>query len=176
MARERKCPPDCTCHRHRKCSDGCACNRHKGVFCAPGCTCERHSMRKCDLDCTCGKHSEELTYGGKHYRVRKVRGNAAGHVCVGCSGQAREWAQIHDTDGTDPLTHYQPMCSGCHKRYDDIAERAAAKNRGRGHSPQRKAQQSERMKLWNASLTPEQRSENTRKAWQTRRTTTKVGD
>lgn len=175
MPRVRKCLPDCTCHRHRKCPEGCTCNRHKGVFCGPDCACDRHNMRKCAPDCTCGKHSAELTYSGRHYRVRKEQGNASAHFCVECGGRAREWAQIHGADGTDPQNDYRPMCARCHRAYDGNTAKAIAANTGRKLTPERREQRAEIMRRWNASLTPEQRSENTRKAWQTRRAQ-KVGD
>lgn len=175
MPRVRKCLPDCTCHRHRKCLEGCTCNRHKGVFCEPGCTCDRHNMRKCAPDCTCGKHSEDLTYIGKHLRVHRLRGKALDQLCVTCGKQARHWAQIHDTDGMDPYEHYQPMCVSCHFAYDGNQAKAAAASRGREWTPEQRAARSELMRRRNANLTPEQRSEITRKAWQTRRAQ-KVGD
>ncbi len=169
MPRVRKCLPDCTCHRHRKCPDGCTCNRHNGVFCRPGCGCERHSMQKCALDCTCGKHGDELTYGARHFRVRKLRGSASEYPCELCSNHAKHWAQTHGTDGTDPHEHYRPMCVRCHVAYDGNQEKAAAANRGREYTPEQRERRSEIKRRYEASLTPEQRSENTRKAWRTRR-------
>lgn len=132
-------------------------------------------MRKCELDCTCGKHSEELSYGAKHLRVRKLRGNATGHPCANCGEQAKDWAQTHDTDGTDPYGHYRPMCRVCHNSYDGRTTLLATVNTGRKFTAEQREQRAEIMRRWNASLTPEQRSENTRKAWQTRRTK-KVGE
>lgn len=175
MRYPKSCPDDCTCHRHRKCPSGCVCARHSGTFCEAGCTCQRHSMRKCDPGCTCGKHGEELTYSGRHARVRKVRGSASDYPCGVCGGTARHWSQVHDTDGLDPHEHYRPMCVSCHFAYDGNQEKAAAASKGREFTPEQRAQRSEIMRRHNASLTPEQRSSNTRKAWETRRSK-KVGD
>lgn len=132
-------------------------------------------MRKCDVDCTCGKHSEELTYLARHLRVHRVRGKARDQLCVKCGKQARHWAQLHGTDGTDIHGHYQPMCVSCHFAYDGNQEKAAAASRGRVFTTEQRKQRSEIMLRYNASLTPEQRSENTLKAWETRRTK-KVGE
>lgn len=85
------------------------------------------------------------------------------------------WAQVHGTDGTDPHDHYNPLCVSCHFAYDGNQAKAAAASVGREWTPEQRAQRSERVRRWNESLTPEQRSENTRKAWETRRTK-KVGD
>lgn len=175
MPRVRKCAPDCTCHRHRKCPEGCTCDRHRGVFCAPGCTCDRHSMRKCEDGCTCGKHSGELTYFALHLRVHRRRGKARDQVCVTCGKAAQHWSQVHETDGTDTMNHYRPMCVSCHFAYDGNQAKAAAASRGREVTAEQRAQRSEAMRRYNAALTPEQRSENARKAWKTRRAQ-EVGD
>lgn len=60
---------------------------------------------------------KDAAYNRRHYRVRAARGRAAEHACVGCAGPAREWAQLHGTDGENPQD-YQPMCCKCHQRYD----------------------------------------------------------
>lgn len=63
-----------------------------------------------------------------HIRIRKLWGKATEHVCVGCGGEAHQWAY----DGTDPTElpdpqfgryslhpeFYMPMCRSCHARYD----------------------------------------------------------
>lgn|SRR5579859_5663358 len=64
------------------------------------------------------KDPSELSYTGRHARVRRLRGKAVGYDCVGCGDQAKEWSQVHDTDGTDPHEHYKPMCFKCHRDYD----------------------------------------------------------
>ncbi len=61
---------------------------------------------------------QSLTWAAKHKRLRKVRGRAADHPCVKCSAQARDWAQIHTEDGTDPWADYVPLCRKCHLNYD----------------------------------------------------------
>jgi len=66
---------------------------------------------------------EKKEYDARHYRMKRVRGRAALHPCVKCSGNgiekpAREWAWIHDTDGEDPWADYLPLCARCHRRYD----------------------------------------------------------
>lgn len=50
--------------------------------------------------------------------MRYNRGKAAAHKCSWCDNQARHWAQLHDTDGTDMWTHYIPLCFKCHMQYD----------------------------------------------------------
>lgn len=126
-------------------------------------------MRKCEPDCTCGKHDGPPGYQARHQRVWDLRGKASDYQCCECSGQATHWAQIHNTDGFDPLAHYQPMCQPCHFTYDGVFEKLRAANVGRKLTEAQREQRSEITRRWNASLTPEQRSENTRKAWQTRR-------
>lgn len=58
-------------------------------------------------------------YGARHHRVRAKRGSARDYQCVECGKQAQVWAQLHDTDGMDPMD-YQPMCQKCHLAYDGI--------------------------------------------------------
>ncbi len=67
------------------------------------------------------------------------------------------------------------MCKKCHHRYDGGTERLVAVNTGRKFTEAQRQQRREISLRWAKSLTPEQRSENTRKAWQTRRNK-KVGD
>ena len=61
------------------------------------------------------------------------------------------------------------MCVRCHRAYDGNIAKAAAANTGRKLSREIREQRAEITRRWNATLTPEQRSENTRKAWRTRR-------
>jgi hypothetical protein len=60
-----------------------------------------------------------VSYGARHARVRVARGKAKEHQCVECGRPAQVWAQIHDTDGLDPMD-YKPMCQKCHLTYDGI--------------------------------------------------------
>lgn len=62
--------------------------------------------------------AREPGYAARHYRVKKLRGKAAEYACVDCGGPATDWATIHGTDGSDPFSHYQPMCHPDHNRYD----------------------------------------------------------
>jgi hypothetical protein len=78
----------------------------------------------------------EPGYQAKHERVYRMRGKAREQICVTCGQPARHWAQIHGTDGSDPMADYQPMCHRCHFAYDDVAERSAQKRRGRTQSPE----------------------------------------
>lgn len=61
----------------------------------------------------------------RHRRVSVRRGKASTHPCARCSEygvgrQAREWAQIHETDGNDPWADFVPLCRRCHFRYDGL--------------------------------------------------------
>lgn len=63
-------------------------------------------------------------YSANHNRVRKVRGSASNHACaMGCGSPAKDWAQVHGEDGTDPAS-YQPLCRRCHYRYDQESHAA----------------------------------------------------
>ena len=60
----------------------------------------------------------DLQYQRLHRMVFKARGRAGRHPCFdvndqGCKNMARDWAQIHNTDGTEPI-HYIPLCRRCH--------------------------------------------------------------
>jgi hypothetical protein len=52
-----------------------------------------------------------------HQRLKRRRGSATAHACVGCGGPALEWAYQH---GGDPLDYdgYSPMCRSCHRKLD----------------------------------------------------------
>lgn len=83
------------------------------------------------------------TYSGAHRNTTLVRGRAADHECCNCGGAAHEWAMKHgvlsQTDArgvrfsTDPFD-YQPMCRGCHRRYDK--EHIISCPKGHEYSPQ----------------------------------------
>ena len=79
-----------------------------------------------------------------HRRVRETRGNAAEHACARCGKRAREWAQIHGTDGLDIQLDYAPLCVSCHRQYDDSPERRQALSQS--WTPERRAALSERTK------------------------------
>lgn len=57
-------------------------------------------------------------YRRQHYAVNRARGKAAEYQCVGCKGNAQEWAWVHGADRSDVFA-YQPMCRSCHQKYDD---------------------------------------------------------
>lgn len=137
--------------------------------CEPGCTCERHSMRQCDLDCSCGKHSDDFGYWGRHARVRHKRGSASEYECIACDKQAEQWAQIHDTDGTDPWNHYQPMCRKCHWWYDEEAHRAIYTTRKTDVTEETRTKRAAIIKKWWDGLTPEERDDVIKRRWETRR-------
>lgn len=69
---------------------------------------------------------ERQAYDARHYKVKRQRGRAADHPCVRCietgvTIAAREWAQVHGTDGEDPWADYVPLCKPCHVAYDGPA-------------------------------------------------------
>lgn len=55
--------------------------------------------------------------GQMHERVRITRGPASNYTCEDCDDEARDWAQLHDTSGTDE-SDYVPLCRSCHLGYD----------------------------------------------------------
>ncbi len=71
---------------------------------------------------------DAATYAAIHLRLRKTRGRAADQSCVTCGKEARHWsydhadpAEIRDGRGIPyslNLSHYQPMCQPCHRRFD----------------------------------------------------------
>lgn len=71
--------------------------------------------RFCSLACIHRK--EDVGYGGRHDRVKRVRGSAVDYACAGCGQPAEDWSQVHGTTGNDP-EHYVPRCKKCHARYD----------------------------------------------------------
>ena len=102
--------------------------------CKLDCQCGKHTANRaaCKPDCKCRKHHRKLrgvtTYPGIHAELIRQRGRAAGHPCVSCEKQARDWAYTHDDpdERTSPagfpfsidVMRYQPMCHPCHQRYD----------------------------------------------------------
>lgn len=72
-----------------------------------------------------------IGYIGAHARVRRTRGKASQHACSSCGTVADDWAYDHadpeqqwdDCYGTplaysSDVTHYQPMCRSCHRKFD----------------------------------------------------------
>lgn len=119
----------------RKCLPGCECGRHKdrGHKCPEGCTCKRHGYR-CEDGCTCYRHHGAVysttSYDANHRRVAAERGLAREKVCAQCDGGAREWAQVHGHDGSNPWTDFIPLCNKCHRAYDLISERLTGREIG----------------------------------------------
>jgi hypothetical protein len=69
------------------------------------------------------------------------RGSARTHPCVlgaelGAGEQARDWAQVHGTDGQDPWADYVALCRPHHRRYDRIGERQRGMVRNPHHDAQ----------------------------------------
>lgn len=70
-----------------------------------------------------------FAYQVAHRKVARERGRAAEHLCSDCGGQADHWAFSHSAPNAqrspngmpfcDDPKHYQPMCTGCHKRLDN---------------------------------------------------------
>jgi hypothetical protein len=82
---------------------------------------------------------DDPNYLKKHKRVYRERGKAASFSCVkhaelGQEVQARDWAQIHETDGEDPWADYIPLCRSCHLKYDDRPGAIEETWRDRGES------------------------------------------
>ena len=66
-----------------------------------------------------------IDYVNWHNELRKIRGKASFHLCVGCGHPARDWAlRVEHQTGdlhcyvADPDA-YQPMCHRCHTLMDD---------------------------------------------------------
>ena len=67
---------------------------------------------------------EARTYTRNHSKVWSRLDKASYHGCRHCATRgeytpAAEWAQIHGTDGSNPLTDYMPLCKACHVLYDN---------------------------------------------------------
>lgn len=78
--------------------------------------------------CGCAQHRPTvshgtMTYNSVHQRLRRVRGRAAEHPCVDCSGPAYDWSlsatPTHVTEGgrgySTDLDDYEPRCRSCHR-------------------------------------------------------------
>jgi hypothetical protein len=77
-----------------------------------------------------------LTFGGVHKRLARTHGSASRHLCVDCGAQAKEWS-YDGRDGAEQhelvrgsrvaysldLTHYQPRCVSCHRKFDHAGDR-----------------------------------------------------
>lgn len=56
-------------------------------------------------------------YNRMHQQLRRKRGPANTHDCVGCGRLAEQWSYTHDSDPFS-LDSYSPRCTQCHKAYD----------------------------------------------------------
>jgi hypothetical protein len=107
------------CHPHYR-----AKLRYGNPLGAPGRVAEHNSRWKGD----------QAGYHAVHDRLRRRRGKASDHACVGCGEKARDWAYdytcpdeavwlernlvySHDVD------RYQPMCTSCHRLQDNAHRR-----------------------------------------------------
>ena len=63
-----------------------------------------------------------------HKQVKRTRGSASEHQCIDCGGPARDWARLHDKDGSD-IWDYVPMCHKCHSVYDLAGRPKSAEHR-----------------------------------------------
>lgn len=81
----------------------------------------------------------DISYGGAHLRVRRVRGAATAYACAHCLDVAAEWAYDHADPAertgldhghvrpysTDPA-HYLPLCVPCHRSFDYLHSKEIA--------------------------------------------------
>lgn len=68
-------------------------------------------------------------YNLAHLAVKKVRGSASTHLCVGCGGPARDWSLKADPVGpvlasessnySTNVEDYEARCRACHTAVDD---------------------------------------------------------
>lgn len=89
-----------------------------------------YEARRTDGERRRGENSEfwtgdEATYTARHKRVRRERGPANQQKCKFCGEQARDWAQVHGTDGLDIQNDYNPLCRACHIEYDNTMKTRA---------------------------------------------------
>lgn len=74
---------------------------------------------------------DAASYHAVHARVKAKRGPASLHLCQHCAQQAANWAydhqdpnekqclrRGHETPYSVDPSHYMPLCSSCHKRFD----------------------------------------------------------
>lgn len=92
-----------------------------------------------------GMWEDRRDYWGRHWQVHRWRGRAKHNNCASCAEdgirkRARDWAQIHGTDGEDPWADYLTLCRACHIRYDKSGHR-------RPHSDRARAKMSEKCLL-----------------------------
>lgn len=126
-----KCQPGCTCRRHDqtgprpKMRTPADLNRLRELAplmsqqeIADQLGVSRHVVQARMKELGIEGRPQSMTRVAKHRRLHKVRGKASAHPCVRCNRQARDWAQIHSEDGTDPWADYVPLCRACHLRYD----------------------------------------------------------
>lgn len=88
---------------------------------------------------------DEVAYRTVHTRLQSQRGPASARACVDCGLTADEWSYDHKADveffddngspySTD-LTHYEPRCRSCHKRFDGIVPPRAGVGASRSLRP-----------------------------------------
>lgn len=58
------------------------------------------------------RHDDNL-----HQNLRRHKGSASAHRCIGCGGQGYDWAFQH-TGPADNPENYAPMCRSCHRKLD----------------------------------------------------------
>lgn len=123
----------------------CICGNTKEVA---GVNLNRQNVRSCgclhseitSARCKAGMPKTDLpSYAYAHQLVTKAKGSVTEYECVGCGGQATEWAY----DGNDPHEiiatknhkglaysrnpeHYDPRCKRCHEQYDVERRKATA--------------------------------------------------
>lgn len=75
---------------------------------------------------------DAASYTLAHQRVYAARGPASAHLCTECRGPATQWAYDNDDPNeksgmnsgricaySTDVTHYDPMCTSCHKLADN---------------------------------------------------------
>lgn len=93
-------------------------------------------------------------YRANHRKLHKQRGKASDHLCVRCDNPAKQWAQVHGEDGSNPWADYVPMCCRCHVNYDrggipghpqseESRRKTSEGKRGQRWSPEAKLRMSE---------------------------------
>jgi hypothetical protein len=75
---------------------------------------------------------DAATYSARHKRVVQARGLAKDQECLNCGARARDWAQVHGTDGLD-AKDYNPLCRKCHIKYDESHPNAKKTHCNKGH-------------------------------------------
>gem|GEM_PF-4667892 len=78
---------------------------------------------------------ELATNSAIHQRLHMARGGANKHKCIDCQKQAKDWSQVHHTNGLDLEKHFVPRCRTCHAEYDGLGkvENFGFVHRGENH-------------------------------------------